>query len=433
MRRLTALGVLLLLSCTGEPSPPPSNGETPVPSPTQHVQPPPSATIRFVADDDPGLASYIEGMRFAASEVTAEGELDLEMLQAPSVKGALSLDPEAVLVVGDAGSVAEARPAIEEARIPVILMGGDLYSPRLLFRYAFQTNIPYRWQAQVLAHYAVADREYPSIAQIVDTGLGDATNNAIAEEIGGEGGDISLVAAIDDQASADRIANDILQAGMDTAIFLGATDKAALLSRALSGLPDPPQLLLSAEALDASFASHIPRPGTAACYTYTWSGWAEMLPRVHEFRDRFTASFEHFPASLEQEGYDAVMSLAEALTRTGGEGGDRLVEELEKFREETYSSVPVRLGPDDHVLAEQSHLGLFAIEEPMDGGLPPPEASSLIEWRPIIRTFTTDGEKVNFLDRDKRIFFPFWRPKRPTPKYWRSEYGIVSRPSDPLH
>jgi hypothetical protein len=40
---------------------------------------------------------------------------------------------------------------------------------------------------------------------------------------------------------------------------------------------------------------------------------------------------------------------------------------------------------------------------------------------------------MNFLDRDKKIFFPFWQPKRPTPKYWRSLYGIVSRPSDPLH
>ncbi|MGH2686664.1 MAG: hypothetical protein ACRDJP_14460, partial [Actinomycetota bacterium] len=103
----------------------------------------------------------------------------------------------------------------------------------------------------------------------------------------------------------------------------------------------------------------------------------------------------------------------------------------ETFREQTYSSVPVRLGPDDHVFAEQSHLGLFAVADP--AGAPEGEAFGPVPWRPILRTFTTDGEKVNFLDRDKKIFFPFWHKKRPTPKYPRSEYGIVSRPSDPVH
>jgi hypothetical protein len=156
-----------------------------------------------------------------------------------------------------------------------------------------------------------------------------------------------------------------------------------------------------------------------------------MLPRVHSFRERFAATMGRYPGALEQEGYDAMMALAAALVRSEGEGGDRLVQELEAFREETYASVPVRLGPDDHVLAEQSHLGLFAVEAP--GVEAPGEAIGDVPWRPILRTFTTDGEKMNFLDRDKRVFFPFWHPKRPTPKYWRAGYGIVSRSSDPLH
>jgi ABC-type branched-subunit amino acid transport system substrate-binding protein len=433
VRRLTAVGLVILVSCS-EPEPaPPQTEETPVASPTEEAIPPPSATIRLVGSDDPSLASYIEGVRFAAEEIAEEGALDLSILQAPSVNAAIGLEPTALIVVGDAADVADARPVIEQAHVPVILMGGDLYSSRQLFRYSFQTSIPYRWQARVLAHYAVGDRGYGQIAHVVDPNLGEATNNAIVEEVAGEGGSIALTTSIADQSSAERAASDLVSAGMEAALFLGATDKAALLSQALSDDPDAPQLLLSSTALDASFASHIPRAGTVACYAYTWSGWADMLPRVHEFRERFTDFSEHFPASLEQEGYDATKALAAALVRTQGEGGDRLVQELEAFREETYSSVPVRLGPDDHVLAEESHLGLFAIEAPMDGGFPPPEASSLIEWRPILRTFTTDGEKMNFLDRDKKIFFPFWQPKRPTPKYWRAEYGIVSRPSDPLH
>ena len=401
-------------------------------SPTEEPQPLPTATIRFVGSDDPGLASYEDGMRFAAEEIATEGELELEILEAPSVSAAVGLDATAVVVMGDARGVAEARPVIEEARVPVILMGGDLYSSRQLFRYAFQTQVPYRWQARVLAHYAVTDRGYDSIAQLVDPTLG-ATNDAITEEIAGEGGNVTVVSGVTDRADAERVAVDLVAAGVRGAMFLGSAEKAAYLSQALANTEGAPQLLLSGDALDVSFATHIPRAGTVACYTYTWSGWADMLPRVHDFRESFARSFDHYPASLEQEGYDAMRALAEALVRTQGAGGDALVRALEAFREETYSSTQVRLGPDDHVLAEESHLGLLAIEEPVDGALPPPEASSLLPWRPILRTFTTDGEKMNFLDMDKKVFFPFWQPKRPTPKYWRAEFGIISRPSDPLH
>jgi hypothetical protein len=51
-----------------------------------------------------------------------------------------------------------------------------------------------------------------------------------------------------------------------------------------------------------------------------------------------------------------------------------------------------------------------------------------------MRTFTFDGEKTNILDRDKQVFFPRWQRPRPSPKYWRSRYGIVTRPArDQLH
>jgi ABC-type branched-subunit amino acid transport system substrate-binding protein len=433
LRRAAAVALLILVSCSDPEAAPPKSEKTPIASPTEEPQPPPSATIRFVGSDDPGLASYEEGMRFAAEEIAAEGALNLEILEAPSVSAAVGLAPTAIVVVGDARAVAEARPVIEEARVPVILMGGDLYSSRQLFRYAFQTSIPYRWQARVLAHYAVTDRGYESIGLVADPTLGEATNGAIVEEISGEGGNVTATAAVADRADADRVAADLAASGVGGAMFLGSAEKAAFLSQALANTEGAPQLLLSGEALDVSFANHIPRAGTVACYAYTWSGWADMLPRVHDFREAFSGSFDHYPASLEQEGYDATKALAAVLLRTQGEGGERLVQELEKFREETYSSTQVRLGPDDHVLAEESHLGLFAIEEPVDGGLPPPEASSLLPWRPILRTFTTDGEKMNFLDMDKKVFFPFWQPKRPTPKYWRALYGITSRPSDPLH
>jgi ABC-type branched-subunit amino acid transport system substrate-binding protein len=432
MRRLTAVALLLLISCTDQAAAPPEPRETPTPSPTESAQPPPRAVLRLVTNDDPSNAAYVEGMRFAIGEVAERGDLDLQLLDGPSVEGSLTLDPTAMIVVGDPAAVTDARPAIEEARVPVILVGGDLYTSKQLFRYSFQTSVPIRWQARVLASYLIEDRQdartvlvTPAATNMTD---GEAFNAAWLEE----GASLDRIVAVE-TPSFGAIVDDL--EGVDSVVFTGGTAAAAALSHELARLEDPPQLALSPEALDVSFVTqpNLGTPGTVACYTYAWSGWADMLPRVHSFRERFAAVMGHYPASLEQEGYDAILALAEALLHTGGEGGDRLVQELETFREETYASVPVRLGPDDHVLAEQSHLGLFAIEEPIDGALPRPEASSLLPWRPILRTFTTDGEKMNFLDRDKRIFFPFWRPKRPTPKYWRSLYGIVSRPSDALH
>ena len=419
MRRLAAV-LLLLLSCNGEPPAGPGSPDTPDASPSVEPQPPPGATIRLVADDDdPAHASYLEGVRFAADEVNASGSLSLQILRAPSVQAAVGLKPAAILAVGDPAAVTEARPGIEAARVPVILMGGDLYSTRELFRYAFQTSIPYSWQARVMASYFIEDRGH-DVTKLLTTPSTSAATESFHAAWAEEGG-----------------ALDVADVGesLDSLVFVGsARDAGELNSGTLADQDTPPQLGLSSEALDVSFASgQLPTPGTVTCYSYTWSGWADMIPRVHDFRERFAEAMGHYPASFEQEGYDAVKAVSDALIRTGGEGGDRLVQELETFRDETYSSVPVRLGPDDHVFAEQSHLGLFAVEEPVDAALPPPEASSLIPWRPILRTFTTDGEKMNFLDRDKKIFFPFWQPKRPTPKYWRAEYGIISRPSDPLH
>lgn len=432
MHRLTAVVLVVLSACTEQRTAPPDVRDSPTPAPTQSAPPPPEATLRLVTDDDPSHAAYLEGMRFAIEEVAERGDLDLELLQGPSVDGSLGLDPTAIMVVGDAASVAASRPAIEAAHVPVVLVGGDLYSSKQLFRYAFQTAVPIRWQARVLASYLIEDRRDARTALVTPAATnmtdGEVFNAAWQEE----GASLDRIVAVETPAFRP-IARDL--EGLDSVVFTGGPGASALFSHELARLEDPPQLALSSEALDVSFVTE-PNGGTAgtvACYTYAWSGWADMIPRVHSFRERFAAVTGHYPASLEQEGYDAVLALAEALVRTGGEGGDRLVQELETFREEIYASVPVRLGPDDHVLAEQSHLGLYAIEAPVDGALPPPEASALLPWRPILRTFTTDGEKMNFLDRDKRIFFPFWRPKRPTPKYWRAPYGIVSRPSDPLH
>jgi hypothetical protein len=396
VRRLATAAVVLLAACT---SPEPNQSATPAPAvaPTA-TSAQPSIVLPVLSSESGGA---IDGMRLAAAETgIALDVVDAGADPVGALRDLLPSRPVAVLVVGEPAAVTALRSDLEAAGVPVLLVGGDLYSGRSLFRYAFQSSVPLAWQARVLAHYLVTDRGHERIA------LAGADRDGV------------LAAALAEEGTSPAEPSE----GADAIMALG--------QRRPGNTPPDAQVALSSDALAATEGL---APGTVACAPYTWAGWADMIPRVHAFRQRFAAEFGRDPLGPEQEGYEAVRAVAEALDRTGGRGGDALVRALESFRDETYSSIPVRLGPDDHVLAEQSQLGLFAVaapgEEPATG-----EAIGPVPWRALMRTFTTDGERVNLLDRDKRVFFPGWRPREPSPNYWRSRFGIVTRPQeDPLH
>jgi hypothetical protein len=80
----------------------------------------------------------------------------------------------------------------------------------------------------------------------------------------------------------------------------------------------------------------------------------------------------------------------------------------------------------------RDELGLFAVAGPKER-LDPWEVAGTDPWRPVMRTFTYDGTRTNVLDMDRKVFFPFWGKDQPGPEYWRSRYGIATRPRDPLH
>jgi hypothetical protein len=393
MTRAASIALALLAACTSTQPEPPA-GPTAVPTASPNASPS-SGVLPVIAVDGPAL----DGIRLAGEQVGITLDVsDPSGDPAGALRRVLGLDPPAVLVVDQAAAIEAARPEIEEARVPVIAVEGDLYSDRALFRYAFQVSTPLTWEARVLAHYLAVDRGEERVAVSGERRISDA---ALAEE---------GLSPVDDLAEAEAV------------LVLTSAPP-------MFGDLEGPQLALGAGGLASS--TSLPA-GTVACGPYTWAGWAEPIPRVARFRERFAAAYGREPGLPEQEGYDAIRAVADALQMTGGRGGDTLVRELESFREETYSSTPIRLGPDDHVFAEQSHLGLFAVAGP--GEEPnPPEAMGVLPWRPLMRTFTTNGKRVNLADRDVRVFFPNWAPRRPRPNYWRSEYGIVTRPDDPLH
>ena len=438
--------LVLLVACTAEPGPPPP----PRASITSRASPSPApapfdvAVIASVTGPTAGTdATYLDGMRLAEAAVNDSGgvldrPIRLEVVDDagdPELAGslleqALAERPVAAFLVGPGSVIPPRRRFIERIGAPVLLLSGDLYTSRELFRQTFQTGVPWRWQAAVLMRYLAVDRRYTRIVAVTEAGpqepsMREAIERAAAEE----GTDVATtLSLVPGQPLAEIIR--AAEEAQAVIVFCSAAETARL-SHAVAALPEPPQLAATSEALSPDFSSAA-APGTVAAYPYTWAGWADPVPRVGAFRARFQAAFGRPPVGFEQEGHDAVHLLAEGLARSGGREGDALVRALQSFHQVTFSSLPARFGPDDRTAIDESQLGLFAVPAP-DEALEP-WLSVAPRWRPVMRTFTFDGEKTNVLDRDKQVFFPMWRKPRPSPKYWRSRYGIITRPrQDSLH
>lgn len=387
--------------------------------------------------------SYLDGVRLAMRELGEEGirgrvlRIDVaddrgDPRRARAVLGGIlrAKEAAAVLVVGDGRPLVALRREVEAFGGPVVLLGGDLYSSRSLYRQVFQTSVPVLWQSGAIARYVVRDRRYERVVLAVESGGPPGSREAFDAAMAEEGGDVSLRVSVHPGRSVRPLISSARDA--DAVVFLGSSTTAARLARALARQESGPQLLVSSTALSPEFAAARPRPGTVVPYPYTWAGWAQPIPRVRGFRVRFRRAFDRLPAGHEQEGHDAVRALSASLRRTRGRGGPRLVRALEALPWRSYSSLPVQLGPDDHLFPGRNEIGLFAVPGPNERT--EPWVGPRAPWRPIMRTFTPDLERTGILDRDKRVFFPRWRKNRPAPKYWTSRYGIVTRPrGDPLH
>ncbi|MEX2459221.1 MAG: hypothetical protein WD770_09575 [Actinomycetota bacterium] len=415
MRTRSVLVALALLgaACTGSPEPVP-DPSFPPPSP----KPGPRAAITLVGSfDDDRHTPYLEAARLAVREVNASPlpvTIDLQIVDHRGDAGRAgegileSAKSSAAIVYAGPGAVLTGlRPELEPTRVPVVLLEGDLYTTRGLYTNVFQASMPLLWQARVIAKYLAVRNEAGATA-VFDAEDLDGGRLAWSSAAAEEG-----VAASPEEPAFPEGYPIVLMGDPEQGPF-GATPDQILSTDALLGLEDR----------DLA-------PGTGFVAPYTWSGWGEPVPRVRRFRDAFRAAFGRIPMGLEQQAYDAFRVLAGALAATRGEGGGPLIEQLERVHDRAYSSLPIRLGPDDHTLLDDFSIGVFAVAGPDEDIEPWMEG--LTPWRPVMRSFTYDGERVVILERDRRPFFPTWRKPAPTPNYWRSLLGITTRPRDPLH
>lgn len=451
VRRFAVLTALIVVgvSCTGSggsPSARPTSPGSTIPSQPQASTDPHAIKLEVLADTTgpqrEGHRPYLDGMRLAVDEVNAAGgvkgrSLALEVHDDGSspkdrtrlVKELLGNPSPALLYVGEGPALSALRTRFERRRKTLFLLLGDLYTAHAMFREVFQTTIPWEWQAGVIARYLVRDRRARAIGFMgsgEEAGEAEATTQRALNYWGGQ-----LAWGATFGSGEEPPESAVTRArGADAVVVFGSPPDSARLARLLAESENGPRIVGGASLLVAN--PGLPA-GTTACYPYTWAGWAEPIRRVHLFRARFRAAFGHDPTGLEQEGYDAVRVLAESLVRTGGVGGRKLTSVLEKVNDRTFSSFPIELGPDDHVLLPRDELGLFAIAgrgERVD----PWQAPGSEPWRALMRTFTYDGNRTSVLDMDRRVFFPFWRKNLPGPEFYRSRYGIRTRASrDPLH
>jgi ABC-type branched-subunit amino acid transport system substrate-binding protein len=429
-------------ACTN-PNPAPSVGPTATPqSPAGSIGASlPELKIGVVADTSPASSDkpFLDGMNLAVDEVNRAGgvagywlalSLQDDQGEVGRATGLLRAEVRtgtpALLYVGPGAAVTPLRPDVERAGTPVLLLGGDLYTSRALFREMFQTSIPWVWQAHVIARYLVRDRRARRVAFV---GEGPDARTAAAtmrEALTYWGGTLRTSIVGPTGSSLDELGSS------DSVVVYGSLEESASIVAELKRLPRPPRIAGSESFLDQPVDRVGAPPGTTACSTYTWAGWGAPIKRL----SRFDAAFERFaghpPVGQEQQGYDAVRALTEALAETRGRGGLALVQAMEGIHH-TYSSFPVDLGPDDHTFMPRDELGLFAMSGP-DERLDPWQEPGTEQWRALMRAFTSDGRRTNIPDQDKPVFFPFWGKHQPAPMYWRSRYGITTRPAaDPLH
>jgi ABC-type branched-subunit amino acid transport system substrate-binding protein len=398
-------------------------------------------------------ATFVDGIRLGERVANRDGVLGRDLLvemvddegdddeAARLVREAVRAPgTSAVLVVGPGEAVTSARRAIEISRTPVFLLRGDLYSTQGLFRQVFQVSIPLRWQAAVLARYLVQDRGYGRVSGIYEVlrevGLGGLMAHPASRALGvalvEEGRHLEIEAGFQPSSPAKEVRQNLTYLHTyDAAVYVGSPRIGVKVVRAVRRMEDPPQLAASSQGLLEGMAAGGSLPaGTVAPYSYTWAPWAEPIRRVAAFRDLCERALGHPPQGFEQEGYDAVRLLADAIRRSNGRGGDALVAALESFTEARYSATPIRLGPDDHLFPVDRWVGIFAVDRP---GTADPWGPSWAAWRPVMRTFTTNGERTIIPDIDRDVFFPGWRPREPAPDFWTSRYGITTRRGDPLH
>lgn len=408
---VSAAGLLLLtlVSCTRSTAPAPASRTA-------------TLTIYVLGSD----ADTLRGAQLAADAVTAMRHgyrlaIKVAALNAAGL-AAISDDEDvlAAITIGGEAIIQSASRAIQTNHLPVFEMNDDLYSTSLSPT-AFQSPIPLEWQAWRLARYfGPDDRGYTLVGLAVEPSQRAASVQRVLSDALSLRG-VRLVAS----AAEPEAAIQALAGALPSAVVVSGSDGyrrsvLALLDaghayRGRSQITQGwrPQVAGFAELLRDS-----PTRGSVAVGDYARAAWGKVpVESARGFANAFSKRYHRPPSADEVRGYD-IVRLVDFVAR-GAARTDDLINALEKVDRKRFGSLPISLGPLDHVLPERDHLGLWTRE---DG-----------EWEPLMRTFTSDLERTDVLEEDWSAFFPGADPAGEAPFFRDAKLGVTSERSDDMH
>lgn len=379
-------------------------------------------------------------------------ELSLDLLGDLLRRG----DTVGIVYAGPPSVLIEAEDQLRRAGVPAVLCYGDLYGARQLSprSHVFQAAPPYAWQARDLARYIARDRAYEKVGVLTEATTldGDVAVEAATQSLQDYGIDRVVDARYHDEVRRalarlrDRQVEAVIVQGEVSAVEqvfdeirrLGAGYRNTRAARIASLNNNKerrrrqrngwwhPQIL----GFDRTMNERMdpPPPGTMATATYARGVHLLPVPSFKLFRRAFKDWWDTVPQGYELRAYEAALAIGWAAERAGT--GD-IARALEDLRGKRFGGLPVTLGPDDHVFAEEVTIGLWTIPFPGDSvGKEPPES---LPWVPLARGFSIDGETTDILSADwKWLFRKAPPPGGPAPRFKRMRFGVTTPRSDPL-
>ena len=355
-----------------------------------------------------------------------------------------------IVFAGPPEALIRIEPVLAEARIPLILCFGDLYSARLLQAHIFQASPPLLWQSRSIARYLSDDRGYELVGALAARDLSGQTAVASLRSATDEQGLRLAVTRYNDPDDLGRALRRLRQRRVEGIVVQGAADvfadvverqaqrDHAFVARARArtvSAPGPtrprrgwhPQLFGFDNAI-APGTVGADAGGVAATDSYARGKHFLPVPRF----ERFAAAFREWwagdePLGWEHRAYDATRMIGWAAQRARADAD--LAPVLERMNGVRFGGLPITFGPDDHTAVEQTTIGLWVVPA---GGSSSPNAE--LPWLPLARGFSIDGERTAILPEDWRYLFrnppP---PDGPPPRVTRMRYAVNTPASDPIH
>jgi ABC-type branched-subunit amino acid transport system substrate-binding protein len=360
-----------------------------------------------------------------------------------------------IVYAGPPEALPRAEGALAAAGIPAILCYGDLYGARQLSAHVFQLSPSYLWQGRTLARYIAADRGYRTVGVMAeDSPDGRTATSALRQEA--RRAELRLRRTVAYDPAADDFRGDlrVLRKAQVEALVVhgGPTVVASILSDLRSmgvdyrGTADArvasaprrqrrrrsgtgywrPQVMALDLAISDKTDQLIPL-GMVASDTYARGVHYLPIPSFERFSASFEAWWAAIPTGWELRAYDSAQVIGWA-TKNASDGDD-LAEVLETLDGKRFGGLPVSFGPDDHTAVDEATVGRWTLPTVA----PDAPDSPLLEWVPLARGFSINGQRTTVLPEDWRHLFADPPPKTaPPPRISTMTFGVTSSRRDPI-